>query len=67
MVSFTCDKCGEKVERAKLRSGRVSHLTEQDLTFELCPNCFINLQTWIEDTVGGERQDGREATGAERR
>jgi len=47
MVNYVCDRCGQDIHRRDLRSGRVEHLVDSSLTFELCFNCHVSLKCFL--------------------
>lgn len=47
MISYVCDRCNQPVSRADLRSGRVEHLMDSPMQFELCFNCFVLLRGFL--------------------
>jgi hypothetical protein len=47
MVRYECDRCQQPIQRRDLRSGRVDHLADSALSFELCFSCFVVLRAFL--------------------
>jgi hypothetical protein len=67
MVRYECDRCSQSVHPRDVRTGRVTHLTDSTLAFELCHNCFVVLRSFLRgDAVAavGTLPDASRATAA---